>query len=168
MARVLYFAHCTSTYGTPIEGAAIATIVTWFPGAIIENPNQPKHDEGYARKGMDHFYDDVLPACDGCIVMPFLDGRYPCGAAHEARWFIQHHLPVWTLVRVEQGSTFTVHGLRSYEQQAFLTDDPRLVLSKEETRLRTWRIYKKEVRPYDQAHLVSLPLPDGFYPDEKK
>jgi len=40
------------------------------------------------------------------------------------------------------------------------------VLSHVETRLRTWVVYGKDVRPYEEAHLVSLPIPEGFYPDE--
>lgn len=41
------------------------------------------------------------------------------------------------------------------------------VLSHQETRLRGFYVYGKEIRPYAEAHLVSMPVPEGFYSDDK-
>lgn len=45
-------------------------------------------------------------------------------------------------------------------------EDASLVLSHQETRLRTFYVYRGEQRPYAEAHLVSMPIPKGFYPEE--
>lgn len=45
----------------------------------------------------------------------------------------------------------------------------KLVIPHLETRLRTWNVYNvKPMRLYEIAHLVEMPLPTDFYPDQKK
>ncbi len=45
----------------------------------------------------------------------------------------------------------------------------KLVIPHLETRLRTWNVYNvMPMRPYETAHLAKMPLPDNFYPDQKK
>lgn len=188
----LYFAHPANIYNAPLEDAVIQLIVEHFLDAVVENPNQPHHRVGYdkyaervklsstAHKGMNYFYDEVLPQCDGCVVMPFLDGRMGLGVAGEAKWFVERSLPVWTVFLTEEASLealrrftenpqngcFCIRQLTKGETTLLLGQDPQLVVPHEETRLRTWKIYNRERRPYEEAHLVSMPIPPGFYPDK--
>lgn len=137
-------------------------------------------------KGMGYFFDEVLPNCwGGCIALPFLDGKFGLGVAAEAGWYIQRGLPVWSIrpscadkiPSAEELRDFIANPLNGLfnigpidsEDKNLLTNidkdnGSRLVLSHQETRLRTWRVYGQEKRPYEGAHLVNLPIPEGFYP----
>ena len=188
----LYFAHAVNTYNTPFESAALRLIAKILPGVEIENPNQPRHQVGYkkwaeraherdtAHKGMSYFFDEVLPHCGGCIAMPFLDGRIGLGVAGEARWFLEKKLPVWAIMPMEDLSPERIEGfvtdpdnglfqvrlLMESEEDKLRNQDPVLVVPHEETRLRTWIVYNRLVRPYQTAHEVSMPIPEGFYPEK--
>lgn len=191
----IYFAHPVNIYGQPIEAAfekLIAHRLTNGDLSLIENPNQPKHQVGYdayakrakesgtKHKGMNYFFDEVLPSCSECAGVPFLDGRFGLGVAGEMKRFIEHDQSVWVVVPkkwpfVTFGDLqlFTmdpVHGcfyvrlITETERSKIISNDPELVVPHEETRLRTWRIYNQERRPYQEAHLVKMPIPEGFYP----
>lgn len=190
----IYFAHPVNMYGEPIESAfekLIAHNLTNDDISLIENPNQPQHQVGYdkyarrlkesgtSHKGMSYFYDEVLPNCSGCAGVPFLDGRLGLGVAGEMKWFIERDKPVWIAERAlllwahsyaeifiqnPQIGLFIVRPLIPEEVDFILSGDPKFVVPHEETRLRTWKIYNKERRPYEEAHLVSMPVPEGFYP----
>lgn len=181
----LYFAHPVNVYNQPLEQEIVKLIKQRIHGVEVENPNQPHHQEGYKKwsarqkesdtkhKGMSYFYDEVLPACDGCIAMTFLDGRMGLGVAGEAKWFLERNKPVWLLVPFDKshGCTptgFTVRPLTDEEATALRQNDEKLVVQHEETRLRTWKVYNRERRPYEEAHLVSMPIPEGFYPEDSK
>ncbi len=190
-SRRLYFAHPYSTYNTKLETEAIELIHSTFLGDRVENPNQPHHEKAYAEykkmhedqrtgRGMRYYFDVVLPQCDGCVAMAFLDGKVGAGVAGEIAHFVERDQPVYI---VEPG-THTLRPLTEDEGRAILawhnsrttaksSDEwmrtgTDLVLSIEETRLRSWFVYnvKGQERPYEEAHLVSLPLPSGFYPDK--
>ncbi|MDP2593915.1 MAG: hypothetical protein Q8P36_01065 [bacterium] len=175
-----YFAHAVNLYGTPLEAAAVRLIADHFgiqPGDV-ENPNQPHHQVGYteyakrpkaadvSHKGMNYFYDEVLPLCDGCVAMPFLDGRMGLGVASEAKWFAERGLPVFVLAAMADTHLSFIYPMKSEERKLLLASDPCLVVPHIETRLRTWLIYNKTMRPYATAHLARMPLPDNFYPAE--
>lgn len=193
-----YFAHAVNLYGTPLETAAVRLIADYFNirPEDVENPNQPHHQVGYkayaerakladtSHKGMNYFYDEVLPLCDGCVAMPFLDGRMGLGVAGEAKWsFVERHRPVYMIrppvthfasadeleafIRDFRTGIFTVSPMSFEEMKLLVREDPRLVVPHIETRLRTWLIYNKTMRPYAEAHLARLPLPPDFYPAEK-
>jgi len=199
MTKKIYFAHAVNSYNTPIESAAEALIAQVFADgdlALIENPNRPYHQKGYKEwaqrakqsstqhKGMNYFYDLVLPVCDAGIAMPFLDGKMGLGVAGEALWFLDRGKTAWFMEpRPEIGpkdlEEFVKDPLRSdlfrirffdAKECEMLRADAEtgspLVLSHIETRLRTWVVYGKIPRPYDEAHLASLPIPEGFYPDD--
>ncbi len=185
----LYFAHPVNTYNTPLEERAIRLLERFFPTARIENPNQPHHAAAYQEykkkqedqrtgRGMRYFFDVVLPACNGCGAMPFLDGKIGAGVAGEAAHFIEKGQPVY-MVEAEKESVrlFTKEEARqildwsnmrtvSKSSDEWLRTGNEVVSSIEETRLRTWRIYNRERRPYEEAHLVSMPIPPGFYPEK--
>ena len=160
---------------------------------LIENPNQPKHQVGYDNyakrkkesglnhKGMSYFYDEVLPNCFCCAAVTFLDRRMGLGVAGEAKWFLEKGLPVWLVqpfpllwahnyselfVMNPLSGLFYVRPLVDSEEiEMVLTSDPKLVVSHEETRLRTWNVYNREKRSYEEAHRVKMPVPEGFYPE---
>ena len=188
----VYFAHPVNIYGQLIETAfqkLIADYLTSGDMSKIENPNQPHHQVGYdnyakrqkesglTHKGMSYFYDEVLPKCGGCVGVPFLDGRLGLGVAGEMQWFIKHNLPVWKVILLvnseEEGTEnlnnyfqfgyFSVRRITSNESSDILDNHPKLVVPHEETRLRTWEIYNRVRRPYETAHLVKMPIPEGFY-----
>jgi len=170
-----------------------------FPGVEIENPNQPHHQVGYDKyarrqqdshighKGMGYFWDEVLPGCDGCVAMPFLDGRMGIGVNGEVQWFIKNERPCWFMppavvpqipqeVLLElskfildpiHSDLFLVRRFTEEEATQALGQDPQLVVPHEETRLRTWRVYNCFFLSYEEAHLVTMPPPEYFYLKEK-
>ncbi|MCR4334052.1 MAG: hypothetical protein NUV60_03535 [Patescibacteria group bacterium] len=191
-----YFAHAVNSYDTRLEVSWVKALTDQFKicEESVENPNQPHHQEGYTlyakraslaatnHKGMNYFYDEVLPKCDSCVAMPFLDGRVGLGVAGEMKWFITEGLPVFVMdfdkdaitpdsLRAfeenHQSGLFKPRPLTEEEKILVMADDPRLVVPHIETRLRTFLVYGKEKRPFETAHLVSLPVPPGFYPDKK-
>ena len=183
----IYFAHAVNTYDTPLEAAVmqlIAHCLTDGDQEGIENPNQPHHQKGYRDRGMGYFFEEVLPYCGGgCVAMPFLDGRMGLGVAGEAKRFLEAVKAVWMVEPtrmpnhadligfIEYPLSSTLFRIRSFtpEEESLLLpeeQDPQLVVPHEETRLRTWKVYGREYRPYEQAHLVTMPIPDGFYPEK--
>lgn len=178
--KKVYFAHPVNIYGQPLEQALeslIANALTEGDRERIENPNQPKHQVGYdnyarraresqtGHKGMNYFYDEVLPGCDGCVAVPFLDNKFGLGVAGEMQWFLRNNKPVWCFWNTLGIFELSPDPVLPYFERFILANDPRFVVPHEETRLRTWRVYNKERRPYEEAHLVSMPIPEGFYPN---
>lgn len=197
----IYFAHAVNSYNTPIETAfeiLIANELTGGDRTLIENPNQPKHQEGYNKyaarskpsdtkhKGMNYFYDEVIPQCtNGCVGVPFLDMRLGLGVAGEMKLNIELKRPTW-IVAINQptitkkdlrkfvedpsNGLFYVRLIKNAECDLILNTDPKTgsgsVLSHEETRLRTWKVYNHKKRPYEEAHLARMPIPAGFYPED--
>ena len=199
----IYFAHPVNTYGTPLE-IAIIDLITKELHCTVENPNQPHHQKGYeewkartaknrdTHNAMAYFYEEVLPKLDGCVALPFLDGRLGLGVAGETKKFIERVQTVWFLepvriltleeleefVRSPSNGFFRVRPFTPREitliqkevpeKISELVQDARLVLQHQETRLRTFRVYNHEKRPYGLAHLVSMPIPPGFYPEDSR
>ena len=195
VVRPIYFAHPVNVYNTPLEKAVEAYLSFSYPGDI-ENPNQQHHQAGYKawqertaknrdqHKGMSYFFDEILPKCRiGCVAMPFLDGHFGLGVAGEAKWFLERGKkvlvigPTWAhttsqylqeFIENPQCGCFTLRQMSKKESDAILNNDPTLVVPHQETRLRTWIVYNKQMRPYETAHLVSMPIPPGFYPEDSK
>lgn len=184
---VLYFAHPINIYNTPLEESAVQLIKRELPGVIVENPNQPQHARGYeewkkrsedqrTQRGMGYFFEVVLPACNGCSAMPFLDGKIGAGVAGEVAFYVERGEVVYC-VELEKKSVrlfadrerrliagWAKMRLTAPSSEAWQETGNEIVLSISETRLRTWRVYNREKRPYEEAHLVSMPIPQGFYP----
>lgn len=143
---------------------------------------------------MQYFYTVVLPDLDECVAMPFLDGRLGLGVAGETKKFINWGRPVWfmepktdptpedieTFVRNPRSGLFRIRPFTDEEVRLILaetSDDPqkinlsntRFVVQHQETRLRTWKVYNRVKRPFEEAHLVSMSpdgkMPEGFYPE---
>jgi hypothetical protein len=175
---VLYFAHPVNTYNTQLEQDMLALIATCFPEMIIENPNQPQHQAGYKEwkerckdtpsQGMNYFFDAVLPDCEaGTVALPFLDGRLGAGVAGETIFSLKKERGIWLLEPTE-----TCFNLRPFWQneaellfgwEKRINETPNreerekveneLVLSIKETRVYTWLILYKVMKPYGSAHL---------------
>lgn len=158
----IYFAHTVNSYNTDLEGELLSVIQD-FLKTEIENPNQPHHQEGYktwkkkyenhpTKSGMTYFYEMVLPKCNMCVCQIFLDGKWGAGVANEAAFFIKKNQPVLVI----EPKTHEIRELTQEEKDLIINNDPVLVLSIENTRLRTWggdTPYVDKV-PYGRAHLV--------------
>jgi hypothetical protein len=88
----IYFGHPVNFYNIPKELELIKIIEKEFPLFIVENPNQPHHQEGYQRykretgKGMDYYFREVLPKMAVGIFLPFEDGKFGAGVFGEAEF----------------------------------------------------------------------------------
>jgi hypothetical protein len=190
-----YFAHPINLYNTPFERSLVRLIACYFGISMsnVENPNQPHHEQGYQlyakrasqsatkHNGMGYFYDEVLPYCDGSVAMPFLDGRMAIGVAGETGWFDKECLPTLVIHATREitpdalrlfeedphSGVFGIRLLTPDEKVGILAKDPKYVVPHEETRLRTQVVYGGAKRPFEESHLVCMPIPPGFYPDKK-
>jgi hypothetical protein len=144
---------------------------------------------------MQYFFKVVLPGLDASIAMPFLDGKPGYGVAGESKKFILRGKPALYMepiknptqtdidmfIKNPQNGLFRIRPFTDSEVELIMrecTEDEngrpkevpnaKWVLQHHETRLRTWITYNKEKRPYEEAHLVKMPIPPGFYPEEKK
>ncbi|MBI2122361.1 MAG: hypothetical protein HYT98_04550 [Candidatus Sungbacteria bacterium] len=86
----LYFGQPLAAYNSKTVERLLPVIQSNFPGWHIENPNQPKHDEGVKRwqaktgNAMDYYFQEILPTMSGGIFLPFPDGAWSAGAYGEA------------------------------------------------------------------------------------
>ena len=122
-----------------------------------------------------------MPTCYGCVSLPFLDGRMGLGVAGETKQAILRGEPTWYVAPTKKDATqedldefvknphsslFMVRQFTGEEKELIVRGDPTFVVPHQETRLRTFYVYNKVMRPYAEAHLVSMPIPEGFYPNE--
>ncbi len=141
-------------------------------------------------KGMDYFYNEVIlgggdpeKACTSVVAMSFLDGRIGLGVAGEVKCCIEHDLICWGMLpkpgltteqvveRLPEFIENPLNGLFAIRQftekerrQLLATEQKPLVIDHQDTRLRTWHVYSKVRRPYEEAHLVETSTPPDFYP----
>jgi hypothetical protein len=158
----IYFAHPVSVYNTPLEKELIELIQYLF-AVEVENPNQLHHQKGYAtfkekyknhptKSGMTYFYEVVLPSCDSCVCQVYLDGKWGAGVAHEALFFLKKNLPIWII----DPNSKKIRSLSAEEKESITNNNPAIILSIEDTRLRTREGGKPDgkIIPYEQAHLI--------------
>jgi hypothetical protein len=174
--RVLYFAHPVNTYNTRLEQDMICLITASFPDFIIENPNQSHHQIGYAEwkerlkntlsQGMNYFFDVVLPNCDaGTIALPFLDGKFGAGVAGEIIYAVKKERRTWlieapVLKIIRPFNDNEINLLLDWEKEKnempnreeMEKIENSLILSIKETRVYTWFLYNKIMKPYEKAH----------------
>lgn len=119
----IYFAHPITDYGTERQASAIAAIQKFFEDRgtplELENPDQPRHQEGYDREGMDYFR-KVVESCHGVVFMRFPDGSIGAGVGKELRW---SYLNSSRMYEVFDGKVYPLTG-----------DMPTPILSVEDTR----------------------------------
>jgi hypothetical protein len=118
-----YFAHPVSDYGTGFETKVVRSLTNF--GLTIENPNQPQHQLGYLERGMDYFLDDVLPACIGCVFLPFKGGLIGSGVAMEIEHFLDRGQQVLEIA-ADHGGPLALMSFRSIDETK--------ILNREETR----------------------------------
>lgn len=187
----IYFAHPLNVYNTPLE-SAVETLISNVFGYKIESPNKSHHQKRYEEwktrtainrdkhNAMAYFYEIVIPQCVGCVSLPFLDRRMGFGVNGETKKTIERGDPAWfiapTRTAVQKdiddfiinpgNDLFIIRPFTEDEIQLILCEDPLICVSHQETRLRTFFIYNGLMRPYAQSHLVQMPIPDGFYPND--
>lgn len=99
----IYYAHPISDYNTTTEARDVALIETAFGEGVVLNPNSTTHENGYKErrardgKGMNYFYEEVLPACCACVFRAFPDGKIGAGVAGEIQWFLDNDHPVFEI-----------------------------------------------------------------------
>jgi 3',5'-nucleoside bisphosphate phosphatase len=98
----IYFGHAVSLYNTPIESSLEEVIATEFSEFVVENPNQKHHDEGYFRcaksgRGMDYYFNEVLPNMGAGIFLPFDDGMFGKGVYGEAEFLRDANKPIYEI-----------------------------------------------------------------------
>lgn len=130
MKSKIYFGHTIDIYNTPKEQELVAAIQRALPQYEIENPNQAQHQEGYERyreqtgRGMNYFFQEVLPAMEAGVFQPFADGKFGAGVFGEAKFLQERRKPLWEI---------TLEGKIS----SLVLDEAR-ALSVEETRKRVY------------------------------
>ena len=162
-----------------------------------QQQHQDGYEEWKARTAKDrdnhgamaYFYEVVMPKCIGTIAMPFLDGCMGLGVAGETKKSIERdelvlylaptpnivldndqkviHEAVEAFIKDPLNGLFCIRKFTDDQLLSILSEEAPFVIPHQETRLRTWHVYNKEMRLYEEAHLVSMPIPDGFYPEEK-
>lgn len=99
----VYFGHPINTYGTDLEERLLIAIAVRFPGCPVCNPAGPKHQDGYAqyvaagRRGMDYFFEEILPRCQAGVFLAFPDGKWGAGVYAEAAWLAERGHPIWQI-----------------------------------------------------------------------
>ena len=140
MIKRLYFGHPINVYNTELETRLLEKIKTEFPDWEIENPGLPHHNDGYKEyqertgRGMNYFFEAVLPKCHGGIFLPFRDGAWGKGVFGEAEFLSKNKFPIWEITT--EGEIFSEINLELVK-----------VLTVEETRARI-RTVSGEIMPY--------------------
>jgi hypothetical protein len=135
--KKLYFGHPVNVYNAPLENQLIKTIGLAFPEWEIENPNQQKHQDGYKKwtaktgRGMDYYFQEVLPQMNGGIFLPFIDGKFGAGVFGEAENLFKANKKIWTINHQK-----IVKSVQSVNSLPFLSVD--------ETRQRIYVAGKRE------------------------
>ncbi|MBS2033789.1 hypothetical protein JST97_02325 [bacterium] len=123
----IYFAHPTSMYDTPVERELQNRYLQAHPGDSVENPNQPKHSEGYAAGGMDYFV-SLCNQQDGAFFAPFGNGKLGAGVAKEVISFLDRNAPVYEFDR-KSGDFRQVQSIGEFSVMS--VDETRAAIRKE-------------------------------------
>lgn len=103
MTQFLYFGHPVNTYDTELEQFLISSIELHFPEHNIINPAKPHHAAAYqdwkARtgNGMRYFLEEVVPACQTGVFLPFRDGAWGKGVHDEAQVLVTLERQIWRI-----------------------------------------------------------------------
>lgn len=98
----IYLAHPVTDYGTQRQANALADLRKFYDEQWpqvkmeIENPDQPHHQEGYYKEGMDYFK-RIVESCDRLAFMRFPDGSIGAGVGREIRWALTSCFAVYEL-----------------------------------------------------------------------
>lgn len=128
MRQKMYFGQPINVYGTELQQRLLKAIAAAFPDWDIENPDQERHSAGYRRRvdeggrGMDYYFEEVLPGCLAGTFLPFRDGKFGTGVYAEAKCLHDHGCLIY---EIDADCRITS-----------LLPDERRVLTVEETRKR--------------------------------
>jgi len=101
--QMIYFGHPVNTYNTEKEGELVAIIQKEFSDYLIENPNQPHHQENYQKwkaekgNGMKYYFEEVLPKMSAGIFLAFGDGMLGAGVYGEAKFLYDQGSPIFEI-----------------------------------------------------------------------
>ena len=120
MKTRIYFAHPINTYGTILEDY----FLEYFSRDHLEivNPNQPIHQEGYKKFGMDYFK-NLVQSCDKLYAIGFPDNTIGAGIAKEMNW-----------MKEKGGVVIFLPFFTKYEEMVVPCENQFKVLTVEETR----------------------------------
>lgn len=120
MKTKIYFAHPVNTYGTILEDY----FMEYFSKDHLEiiNPNQPIHQEGYEREGMEYFR-KLVQSCDKLYAIGFSDNSISAGVAKEMNW-----------MKEKGGLVIFLPFFTKYEEMFVSCENQFRVLTVEETR----------------------------------
>ena len=99
----LYFGHPITEYGTEKEQELVQKIKEEFPEYNVYNPNKSINLENYkiwkqeTGRGMNYYFNILLPEMLGGIFLPFKDGMFGAGVGGEAEFLLERNLPVWEI-----------------------------------------------------------------------
>ncbi|MCK4797658.1 MAG: hypothetical protein KAT05_09765 [Spirochaetes bacterium] len=142
--KVMYFGRPINTYAQnahddgKLSEELMGVIRVAFPDFIIKDPNQPKHDDGYKKKGMSYFYEDVVPLCDSGTFLAFRDGWWGAGVFGEAKAICGRGQTIYKV--------YEKNGLWIIDPMVISLEQNR-VLTIEETRVRV-RDKNRDFLPY--------------------
>jgi hypothetical protein len=103
MRPKIYFGHPINAYGTELEKRILEKIAAAFPDWEIINPGEKHHQEEYRRwkektgKGMDYYFQEVLPGCSAGIFLPFRNGAWGAGIFGEAEILANRGCPIYQI-----------------------------------------------------------------------
>lgn len=110
-----YLAHPVTDYGTQRQADAVALLEA--RGFCVENPDQPKHQDGYRVQGMSYFT-DLVQGCGALAFLRFTGGAIGAGVAKEVQTALNLRLPVYDVTdgRFEDFLGFALQRVLSVEQ----------------------------------------------------
>ena len=99
----IYFGHPINIYNTPKETELVKKIESGFPKSNIYNPNQKHNIENYqiwmeeTGRGMDYFFDVILPEMSAGVFLTFEDGMWGAGIFGEAEFLRKKGRAIWEI-----------------------------------------------------------------------
>ena len=115
----IYFGHPINFYNTAKECELISIIQREFPHFVVENPNNPIHDEAYHQwkketgNGMTYFYGVVLPRMYGGVFQSFKDGKFGSGVFGEAQILENLKKPIYEITTKGRISPMSIDFARA-------------------------------------------------------
>jgi len=99
----LYYGRPINIKGSRLDKILLKKVLDTFSSWEIEDSGLPKHNEGYIQwkkehgNGMEYYFQEVLPNCQGGVFLRFRDGKWGAGVYAEAKFFFDRGLPVWVI-----------------------------------------------------------------------
>lgn len=127
----LYFGRPINIYDSRLDTILLQKVREAFSSWEIEDSGLPKHNEGYERwkkdcgNGMEYYFQEVLPNCQGGVFLRFRDGKWGAGVYSEAKYFFDRGFPVWIITprgKIKWCNLLTVEVLSVEETRERIRD----------------------------------------------